>query len=110
MLFRSGGYARAQWMADSTGAIVVAVDAKGTPCRGRAWERAIEGDFGTLPVEGHVTALEAMARVLKEGGAGGRAVALALRASPHPGAKALLARHPVELPPGCDWAHLGASA
>lgn len=54
------------------------------------------------------TALEAMGKVLKEGGAGERrAAALALRVSPHPGAKALLARHPVELPPGCDWAHLG---
>jgi dipeptidyl-peptidase-4 len=60
------GYARAQWMADATGAIVVAIDAKGTPCRGRAWERAIEGDFGTLPVEGHVAALEALARVIPE--------------------------------------------
>jgi dipeptidyl-peptidase-4 len=60
------GYARAQWMADATGAIVVAVDAKGTPCRGRAWERAIEGDFGTLPVEGHVAALEALAREVPE--------------------------------------------
>jgi hypothetical protein len=56
-------------------------------------------------------ALDAMSRVLKEGGVGERrAVALALRASPHERAKALLARHPVELPPGCDWAHLGASA
>jgi hypothetical protein len=52
--------------------------------------------------------LEAMGKVLKEGGAGDRrAVALALRVSPHAGAKALLARSPVELPPGCDWAHLG---
>jgi dipeptidyl-peptidase-4 len=60
------GYARAQWMADATGAIVVAIDAKGTPCRGRAWERAIEGDLGTLPVEGHVAALEALAREIPE--------------------------------------------
>ena len=56
-----GSYARAQWMADATDAIVVAIDAKGTPCRGRAWERAIEGDFGTLPVEGHIDALRALA-------------------------------------------------
>lgn len=52
--------------------------------------------------------LDAMGRVLKEGGAGDRrAVALALRGTEHAGAKALLARHAVELPPGCDWAHLG---
>jgi dipeptidyl-peptidase-4 len=61
-----GGYARAQWMADATGAIVVAVDAKGTPARGRLWERAIEGDFGTLPIEGHVEALKALAREVPE--------------------------------------------
>lgn len=56
-----GSYARAQWMADATDSIVVAIDAKGTPCRGRTWERSIEGDFGTLPVEGHVEALRALA-------------------------------------------------
>jgi hypothetical protein len=52
-------------------------------------------------------ALAAMERVLREGGAGDRrAVALALRASEDEAARALLARHRVELPPGCDWAHL----
>lgn len=61
-----GSYARAQWMADATDAIVVAIDAKGTPCRGRAWERAIEGDFGTLPVEGHIEALRALALEVPE--------------------------------------------
>lgn len=55
-------------------------------------------------------ALDAMSRVLEAGGPGGRAVTLALRSSPHPAARALLARHAIELPPGCDWAHLGASA
>jgi dipeptidyl-peptidase-4 len=43
-----------QWMADATGAIVVAIDAKGTPGRGRAWERAIAGKLGDVPLEGHV--------------------------------------------------------
>ena len=60
------GYARAQWMADATDSVVVAIDAKGTPCRGRNWERSIEGDFGTLPVEGHIEALRALARELPE--------------------------------------------
>lgn len=59
-------YARAQWMADATDAIVVAIDAKGTPFRGRSWERAIEGDFGTLPVEGHIDALRALALEVPE--------------------------------------------
>lgn len=53
-------------------------------------------------------ALAMMGKVLAEGEtAERRAVGLALRASPHPGAKALLARRPADLPPGCDWAHLG---
>jgi len=50
-----------QWMADATGAIVVSIDAKGTPGRGRAWERAILGKLGDVPLEGHVAALQALA-------------------------------------------------
>jgi hypothetical protein len=51
--------------------------------------------------------LGAMEKVLREGSAEERrAVALALRASPHPGAAELLARSPVELPAGCDWGQL----
>jgi hypothetical protein len=53
-------------------------------------------------------ALEAMGKVLTEGEtAERRAVVLSLRSSKDPKAKELLARHRVELPPGCDWAHLG---
>jgi hypothetical protein len=53
-------------------------------------------------------ALEGMGRVLREGSTEERrAVALALRASAHPGAAELLARAGVELPVGCDWCHLG---
>ncbi len=50
-------YLRAQWIADRVGAIVVAIDAKGTPNRGRDWERAIWGKFGSVPLNGHVEAL-----------------------------------------------------
>jgi dipeptidyl-peptidase 4 len=50
-----------QWMADATGAIVVAVDAKGTPGRGRAWERAIQGKLGDVPLEGHIAAIQSLA-------------------------------------------------
>ncbi|CAN5272379.1 S9 family peptidase [soil metagenome] len=53
-------YVRAQYVADALGAVVVAIDAKGTPGRDRAWERAIRGNF-TLPVEGHVNAIRLLA-------------------------------------------------
>jgi dipeptidyl-peptidase-4 len=53
-------HAREQWIADATGAIVVKIDAKGTPFRGRAWERAIKNALGSVPIEGHVTALKAL--------------------------------------------------
>ncbi|HEX8792962.1 MAG TPA: DPP IV N-terminal domain-containing protein [Polyangiaceae bacterium] len=54
------GYIRTQWMADATGAIVVSMDVRGTPRRGRDWERAIAGKLGTVPLEGHVATLEAL--------------------------------------------------
>ena len=51
----------AQWMADATGAIVVRIDAKGTPGRGRAWERALAGKLGDVPLDGHVAVIQALA-------------------------------------------------
>ena len=53
-------YARMQWIADATGAAVVAIDARGTPHRGRAWERALAGKLGAVPLEGHVATLQAI--------------------------------------------------
>jgi dipeptidyl-peptidase-4 len=50
-----------QWMADATGAIVFSVDAKGTPGRGRAWERELSGKLGDVPLDGHVQAVKALA-------------------------------------------------
>jgi dipeptidyl-peptidase-4 len=50
-----------QWMADATGAIVFSVDAKGTPGRGRAWERELSGKLGDVPLGGHVQAIKALA-------------------------------------------------
>lgn len=41
---KSWGYLREQWAADQ-GFIVVLLDGRGTPNRGRAFERAIRGDF-----------------------------------------------------------------
>ncbi len=49
-----------QWMADATGAVVVSLDAKGTPGRGRAWERALAGKLGDVPLDGHVQAIQAL--------------------------------------------------
>jgi dipeptidyl-peptidase-4 len=48
-----------QWMADR-GYIVVCIDGRGTPSRGRAWERAIRGDLASAALEDHVTALRAL--------------------------------------------------
>ncbi|MBM4109170.1 MAG: S9 family peptidase [Phycisphaerae bacterium] len=45
-----GAYLRDQWLADH-GFIVVSGDARGTPNRGRDWERAIKHDVITLPME-----------------------------------------------------------
>ena len=56
----ASGFVRMQWMADATGAAVVAIDARGTPHRGRDWERALAGKLGATPLEGHVAALQAL--------------------------------------------------
>lgn len=57
---------REQWIADTLDAIVVKIDAKGTPFRGRAWERAIKDGFHRVPVDGHATTLKALAEKLPE--------------------------------------------
>jgi dipeptidyl-peptidase-4 len=49
-----------QWYADA-GFVVVAVDGRGTPNRGRAWERAIHRDLATIPLDDQVDALRALA-------------------------------------------------
>jgi dipeptidyl-peptidase-4 len=54
-----------QWLADQ-GFIVVAIDGRGTPGRGRDWERAIAGEFGTVPLAGQVAGLEALGRRFPE--------------------------------------------
>ncbi len=52
-------YLLAQWIADH-GAIVVAIDNRGTPRRDRAWSRAIKGSFGKIPLDDQVEALTAL--------------------------------------------------
>ncbi len=42
-----------QWLADQ-GFVVVAVDNRGTPGRGRDWERAVYQKFGTVPLDDQV--------------------------------------------------------
>jgi dipeptidyl-peptidase-4 len=54
-----------QWLADQ-GFIVVALDGRGTPGRGRAWERAIYGRFGSVPLEDQVAGLRALGQRYRE--------------------------------------------
>jgi dipeptidyl-peptidase-4 len=53
-------YVMDQWYADA-GFVVVRSDGRGTPNRGRAWERAISEDLITIPLQDQVDALHAMA-------------------------------------------------
>ncbi|MBX3247365.1 MAG: DPP IV N-terminal domain-containing protein [Myxococcales bacterium] len=50
---------REQWQADQ-GFIVVSVDGRGTPHRGRAWERAVRGNLIDVPLEDQVAGLRAL--------------------------------------------------
>ncbi len=59
-------FIRAQIVADATSSIVVLVDARGTPYRDRAWERAIAGKFGTVPIQGHIEAIRTLATEIPE--------------------------------------------
>jgi dipeptidyl-peptidase-4 len=54
-----------QWFADH-GFVVVSFDGRGTPGRGRAWERAIREDFISVPLEDQVAALQAAGRAHPE--------------------------------------------
>jgi dipeptidyl-peptidase-4 len=46
-----------QWLADQ-GFVVVAIDNRGTPGRGREWEHAVYQKFGTVPLEDQVKGLK----------------------------------------------------
>ncbi len=54
-----------QWLADQ-GFLVVKFDGRGTPNRGREWERAIKYDFATLPADDQVAALKLLGREVPE--------------------------------------------
>ena len=59
-LASSFSYLRAQWMADAVHALVVVLDAGGTPNRGRDYERPLYGKLGEVPLAGHKAALQAL--------------------------------------------------
>ncbi|HEU4408332.1 MAG TPA: alpha/beta fold hydrolase [Polyangiaceae bacterium] len=54
-----------QWVADQ-GFVVVMFDGRGTPYRGREWERAIKGKAGEVPLEDQVRALRELAQQTPE--------------------------------------------
>lgn len=53
-------FAEAQWIANQGFAVIVA-DGRGSPGRGPAWERTINGDLGSLPLQDQVDALRGVA-------------------------------------------------
>jgi len=53
------GYLLDQWYADA-GFIVVRADGRGTPNRGRSWERAVLNDLASVPLADQVSVLEAL--------------------------------------------------
>lgn len=54
-----------QWIADQ-GFIVVSIDGRGTPGRGRDWERAIYQKFGSVPLTDQVAGLELLGQQFQE--------------------------------------------
>jgi len=54
-----------QWLADQ-GFLVVGFDNRGTPRRGREWERAIRGNFAGVVMEDQVAALQLLAQQVPE--------------------------------------------
>ncbi len=54
-----------QWIADQ-GFIVVSLDNRGTPARGRDWERAVTHRFGSVPLEDQVAGLKALGKKFPE--------------------------------------------
>ena len=59
------GYFPDQWMADQ-GYMVVRIDGRGTPGRGREWERVIKGNFIAIALEDQVAGLQALAQQYPE--------------------------------------------
>lgn len=64
-VLQSYGHHLLQWMADH-GFIVVSLDGRGTPERGRDWERVIKGDLITVPLRDQVAGLQALGKKYPE--------------------------------------------
>lgn len=60
VLRTSANFHQTQWLADQGFAVVVA-DGRGTPGRGREWEKAVSGDLASAPLEDQVDALHGAA-------------------------------------------------
>lgn len=58
-------YLLAQWMADH-GYVVVSLDGRGTPHRGREWSRALRGQLGDVPLADQVAGLAALGARMPE--------------------------------------------
>jgi dipeptidyl-peptidase-4 len=58
-------YLLQQWIADH-GFIVVSIDGRGTPSRGRTWERVIKGNLIDVSLNDQVAGLKALARKYRE--------------------------------------------
>jgi len=54
-----------QWFADQ-GFVVVSLDGRGTPARGRAWERAMRGSYVDVPLEDQAAGLQALGKKYRE--------------------------------------------
>lgn len=54
-----------QWLADQ-GFVIVSIDGRGTPGRGREWERAIYKHFGSVPLDDQVSGLEQLCKKFPE--------------------------------------------
>ncbi|MFL5245485.1 MAG: S9 family peptidase [Gemmataceae bacterium] len=50
-----------QWLADQ-GFIVIALDGRGTPGRGREWERSLSKHFGSIPLDDQIAGLQALGK------------------------------------------------
>ncbi len=59
------GYLLQQWIADH-GFIVVSIDGRGTPSRGRDWERIIKGNLIDVTLNDQVAGLKALGRKYRE--------------------------------------------
>jgi dipeptidyl-peptidase-4 len=65
VVYAMGMYLLPQWLADQ-GFIVVCADNRGTPNRGRDWERAIYEKFGSVPLDDQVTVLRLLGKEHRE--------------------------------------------